>query len=115
MTKIDAAANVTAKDREILKSVKQVIEGHLPGAKVFLYGSVARGSRDAESDYDILILTDSFLTAAEEDGVDDAVYDIQLAHGVVISTLFYTKSEWDQPLFRGMPFRREVEKDGVLL
>lgn len=115
MTTIDKADFLFPEDRELLAKVKNVIRRFLPTATVLLYGSVARGTKGRESDYDILVLTDEPLTSAEEDALDDAVYDVQLERGVVISTLCYSKAQWELPLFRGMPFRHEVEKDAIVL
>ena len=106
---------IGAEDAKLLQEIKRVIQEFLPTATVLLYGSVARGAQDSESDYDILVLTDEALTFSQEDQIDDAIYDLQLEAGTVISTMFYARSQWELPLFRGMPFRHEVEKDAVLL
>ena len=43
---------------------------------MLLFGSVARGTQAEESDFDVLILTDSRLSGKEEDEVEDALYDL---------------------------------------
>lgn len=115
MKTLDEVPTITVHEKDLLQSVKCVIHRFLPGATVLLYGSVARGTQGPESDYDILVLTDEPLSRPQEAVVDDAVYDVELSSGVAISTIFYSKQQWDRPFFRGMPLHREVERDGVLL
>ena len=80
-----------------------------------VYGSVARGTSEPESDVDVLVLTDQPLDRAEEDAVMDAVFDLELERRTVISTLCYARSDWARPIRQVSPFYREVEQDGVIL
>lgn len=111
-----AQANViSAKDRLLLHSVKKAVRGLHPSAEIRLFGSIARGNRREDSDFDILVLTDRPLSVAQEDKVEDALYDVQLAGETLISPLFYSKEEWDAPLTRVLPVHGEVERDGIVL
>jgi len=95
--------------------LRGVIHSHLPEATVLLYGSAARGTNEPDSDYDILVLTDETLSSEREDAVEDALYDLELSQGVVISTAFFARERWEAPSCRLTPFRGEVDKDGVIL
>ena len=106
---------ISRGDRDILIELKDIVHLIIPTATVLLYGSVARGSQDEESDYDVLILTDLPLSTKEEDAVTDAVYDLELEQGIVISTLFYTKNYWAAPLAQVLPFHQRVQEDGVVI
>ena len=97
----------------MLKKIKSTVEQHLPNATVVIYGSVARGTHGAESDYDVLVLTDTVLSRAEEGEIDDALYELQLAEGKLIVAAYQTRDAWGaNPL---MPLRRAVDKEGILL
>ena len=115
MTTLDQARSLSARDRQLLREVKRAIANLAPTADVLLYGSVARGEHGPDSDYDILVLTDQPLCRQEEDAVEDAVYDVQLAHGTLISTLFYTKAEWSTPVTTALPLYRAIQKDAILI
>lgn len=115
MRTLEQAERLSSSDRELLQEVKQVICGLFPAATVLLYGSVARGTRTAESDYDILVLMDHAPTQAEKDRARDALFDLGLERGAVISTIFYAESDWDSPLYRAMPLHCEVDRDAVLI
>jgi len=108
-------ATVASQAAEVLRATKAVVTGFYPTAEVLVFGSVARGTADAESDCDILVLTDQVLSTQDKDAVRDALYDLQLEHDAVISAQFYAKDQWDSALYRAMPFHQEVDRDAVEL
>ena len=63
----------------------------------------------------MLLLTETPLSRDEENAVADAIYELELARGVVVSTIHYDRAEWDAPLTRATPFRTRVEAEAVLL
>ena len=115
MKDLAASKDISGRDRDILIKLKEIVRMIIPTATVLLYGSVARGTQDEESDYDVLILTDAPLSTKEEDAVTDAVYDLELEQGIVVSTLFYTKNFWAAPLAQVLPFHQRVREDGVVI
>jgi predicted nucleotidyltransferase len=115
MESLDTAATIQAKDKEILYALRRIVRNLLPGATIYLFGSAAKGIREADSDLDVLILTSDRISRQEETAVTDAIYELELARGVIISTPFYSKEEWDAPLTRATPFRARVEAEAVLV
>lgn len=115
MKTLDTAATVQAKDKAILSELGRIVRRLLPGATIYLFGSAAKGVRQADSDLDVLIITDSLLPRQEEVAVTDAIYELELTHAVVISILFYPRQDWDAPLTRATPFRERVEAEAVLV
>ncbi len=113
MKTLEETAVISDSDRALLHEVKNVIQQKLPNATVFLYGSVARGDRRPESDYDLLILTDESLKYDQKDTVQEVVYYFELEHNVVLSTVFFTKAHWfEHPQ---LPLHVSIERDGVQL
>ncbi len=115
MKALDQTTVVSPRDRNLLHGVKELIREFLPKAEVLLYGSVARGTQDAESDYDILVLTDSLLSHREQNEIRGAVFDWSIERDIVISMLFRSKDEWNSALAQVSPFHQEVEKDALAL
>jgi predicted nucleotidyltransferase len=115
MKRLEDVAVIPTKDKDVLREIGEIIHKLLPGATLYLYGSGARGTREPDSDLDLLIVTEARLSRAEEAAVADAVYEIELARGVVISTVCYSRAEWDAPLNRATPFRNRVEAEAVLV
>ena len=113
MKTIEQTDVVSEQDKMLLGEVKRIVREVCPSAEVLLYGSVARGTQGPESDYDILVLTDELLSKAEKSVIRRHVLGLELDRNVVLSTIFRSKGEWERRA--GLPFRSEVEKDGVFL
>ncbi|MCL5103246.1 MAG: nucleotidyltransferase domain-containing protein [Armatimonadetes bacterium] len=115
MKSIDQAHNISEVDKQLLADLKRTVLERLPDATLLLYGSAARGEREPESDYDVLVLTSRTLTTAEKEMVGDAVYDLELAHEAVICTIFVSNEQWNLPLMVVSPFHRNVEREAIRL
>jgi predicted nucleotidyltransferase len=50
----------------IYDTIRRVVESCLPGSRIVLFGSRARGDHDRFSDYDLLIVTPSTFTASDK-------------------------------------------------
>jgi len=84
-----------SKYSEILNRIREVVEVIAPNSEVYLYGSRARGNSKKLSDWDILILLDiTRITFNFEKKIIDALYEIEIETGEVISPMIYTKKDW---------------------
>jgi predicted nucleotidyltransferase len=52
--------------QEIHKKIRDTVDSHLPGSRLFLFGSRARGDYQRGSDYDLLIITPNHYTDNEK-------------------------------------------------
>jgi len=82
-------------------------------AEIILFGSVARGTSDAESDIDLLILVDKPLTAEMKTAIHGGLYEVSLAYDVVISSIIKTRQQWNSPVVKILPLYRTIEKEGI--
>jgi len=103
------------EERILLKRCRAAVKSIAPSAEVILYGSRARAGAEPESDYDLLILIDGEVTLEREDVICRQLYPIELETGKVLSAIVYGREQWNTPLYRAMPFHKNVEKDGVIL
>ncbi len=113
MNTIKKCSVISDKDKALLSEIKKVIQATLPSADVLLYGSVAKGTQGPESDYDLLVLTKAPLSRKAKHIIERKILDLELAHDVILSTIYHTKAEWHQRAC--LPFHREVEKYGIAL
>nr|MBF0222730.1 nucleotidyltransferase domain-containing protein [Desulfobulbaceae bacterium] len=104
----------TSKSAAILEKVRDSIRSVIPGAEIILYGSRARGSAEATSDWDFLVLVETSATRDLTQQIRDKLYDLELDLGSVLSAIIRNKKEWRGRLSR-LPFKKEVDRDGVLL
>ena len=102
-------------DAELLRRCKLAISEVVGEADVILYGSRARGQAREDSDYDVVVVVDGPVDMALEDRVRAQVYPLELETGSVITLMVYSRDQWDSALYRAMPFRRNVEREGVVL
>jgi predicted nucleotidyltransferase len=110
-----ATAMRDSRERMILEQCKRAIQRLAPEARVLLYGSRARGTAAPDSDYDLLVLTPTRLDPETIRRIRDILYELELEHGVVISTLFYSEEEWREGRRRATPFYQEVEEQGIVI
>jgi predicted nucleotidyltransferase len=62
---------------------------------VYLYGSYARGTADAESDLDVLVVLEDFERYGDEvDRTSELVGALSLEHGISVSRVFVREREW---------------------
>ena len=102
-------------DGALLAAIKATVAQSVPGAQVILFGSRARGDAQPESDYDLLILAPSGLTREVRDSLRDRLYDVELAHNVVVSVFVYDLMTWNLPNYRAMPLHQHVDQEGIVL
>ena len=48
------------------QQIREVVDSYLPGVRILLFGSHARGGTDIHSDYDLLIITSQTFTPKEK-------------------------------------------------
>ena len=99
---------------EILQQIKACARSIEPQAEVVLFGSRARDEAKEESDWDILILTPGPADMKTERKFMHKLFEIELEHGVAISTLVYSKQDWDTKL-RITPLYKNIKKEGIAL
>jgi len=81
---------------------------------MILYGSVARGEADEESDQDVLVVTIQPVTDAERDRITRAAFEVNLRHDTSISTLVVDRETWETGAAVCL-LRDEILRDGIAL
>lgn len=100
---------------KILQRIKVLVQQREPSAKIYLYGSRARGTAKPDSDWDLLILLNKDnITNEEEQNITYPLYDLEFEIGEVISPMVYSEKEWNSK-YRITPFYSNVMKEGLLL
>jgi predicted nucleotidyltransferase len=97
----------------MLKMVADRIKEKDPLAQVILFGSRARNDANIHSDWDILILLNQNIVSRKtQKEYRDSLYDLELETGEPISTLIFSKKEWEEK-HKSTPLYINVIKDGI--
>ena len=100
---------------EIVKQIRQAVRHTDPTATVILYGSEARGDARPDSDIDVLILLEGDKRDLQrESEMSGALYDVELATGVLVSPMIMLRSQWENRPFK-TPFYINVVNEGIQL
>jgi predicted nucleotidyltransferase len=83
--------------------------------KIILYGSVARGEADEESDLDLLVLTARPFTRTARHKITDAVFETNLHYDTNLSTLVVDRDAWEAGAVSVLRIRDEILRDGIPL
>ena len=97
----------------ILSSVKKTVQTIDPQAEVILFGSHARGDARPDSDWDFLILTARPVDRVLKNQIRDAVFEVELALGAVISLVISSKKEKEK--YATIPLYQNIDREGILL
>jgi uncharacterized protein len=101
--------------KELLNRIQAIVLAIEPNAKIYLYGSRARGAGKNDSDWDLLILIDKEkITAQDEYDISSPLYELEFEVGEVISPMIYTEKEWFGK-YTVTPFYSNVMREGILL
>lgn len=101
-------------DTELLQRCKEAIRTVVPDADVILYGSRARGDATDGSDYDLLVLTDRSPDFGIHERLISSIFPLQ-EDGAVMTLSIHNRTRWNSELYKAMPFRKNVNREGVLL
>lgn len=99
---------------QLTEQIRKAVYSVEPDAKIFLYGSYARGDFHKESDIDLLVLVKKDkLSNQEEKAIRYSLYEIEIDLGTIISPIIYTENNWEKRSIT--PLYESIQTDGVQL
>jgi len=102
------------REKCAISEASRVLKKKFLVEKVVLFGSKARGDDDRESDIDLLVLTSQPVSWNQRKAINNALYEIQMTHDVIISPLITTVEEWNEGTFSVLPVHEEISNQGVI-
>ena len=103
------------REKEITEIIKQTSHDYLPDAEVLLFGSHARKNASAESDYDILLITDTELQPKDKLPIRTKIRKSLLAIGIRSDILIQSKSEVEKKKKLPGHIVRKILAEAILL
>ena len=106
---------MSEREDYILRKITNTVKDNDSSAEIILYGSRARGDSHAESDWDLLILLNSGKVSRKTEQVfRHALIDIELETGEAISTIVFSKSDWEN-LYSITSLYESIKNEGIHL
>lgn len=103
----------TIDKEKLLKQVKSAVLSIEPEAEIILYGSRAKGTARADSDWDFLILLPKSVDMVLKKKIKNCLYDIELETDTVLSSIIRSKQEWFSKRYEVLPLKQEIEREGI--
>jgi|ERR1035437_707466 predicted nucleotidyltransferase len=103
------------RNKEIIEIIKQISHNYLPDAEVLLFGSRARKNASAESDYDILLITNVELQPKDKLPIRTKIRKSLLAIGIRSDILIQSKSEVEKKKNLPGHIVRKILEEAILL
>jgi predicted nucleotidyltransferase len=101
--------------RAALEAARDQLIARFDIDRLVLYGSVARGEADEESDVDLLIVLRNRPDLPLKNEISTLLYHINLDHDTNLSGLIVDRDYWERGMISAMPIHREVEQEGITL
>ena len=101
-------------NKTVFEGITRLKRQILPGQRVILFGSQARGDARPDSDWDLLILLDNGKDKRTFEDYDKYAYpfdELGWEYGVCINPIVYTTRQWERG--RIFPFYRNVMREGI--
>lgn len=102
------------REKPIIEEFKRRIEQQFPGEliRLVLFGSKARGDATPESDVDVLavVRSEDWRRGDEIRGIG---YELEIAHGVVLSIQVMSERYYQELKARGSTFLANMEREGL--
>ncbi len=96
-----------------LKDVRDRLSAQFDVNRLVVFGSVAWGRIDEESDADLLIVLNNKVGLETEDCVSQVGFNVNLKYDINLGELIVDRETWDYGLVSAMPIHEEIEKRDV--
>ena len=106
---------LTLNQKAALAELRRRLSDTFDIEAIRLFGSVARGEADGESDLDLLLITKYRLKRIVRHQITDIVFEVNLYYDTNFSTLVVDHDSWETGIFSVLPLRDEILKEGVAL
>jgi len=104
---------MTAKERELLRKFRELLEGRLRLHSLVAFGSRARGDAEEDSDLDVLVVVDEPETSELLVRVFDCAWECDFGSGIVIGPIVVSRERWENGPERSSLLALAVRREGI--
>jgi predicted nucleotidyltransferase len=106
---------LTDTEKTAIHEAERLLKGQFPVEQVILFGSVARGEADGESDTDLLVIAKEKVSHRTRNLMYDLVFEVNFKYLTNISIVVVESDSWKDGILSITPFYEEVQRDGVAI
>ncbi|MBI2502551.1 MAG: nucleotidyltransferase domain-containing protein [Candidatus Latescibacteria bacterium] len=99
-------------DRRILEIFAARVKEAFPQAKIWAFGSRARGEAREDSDFDVCVVLEH-CDSADRRALRHIAWEVAFAHGQVFNTLIFTEEEFSRGPMSASSLVRDILHQGV--
>jgi predicted nucleotidyltransferase len=107
--------SLTKDYEEALQRAKYELKKKFAVEKLVVFGSVARGENDENSDLDLLVVTNNIMTHRERNAMSDIIFEINYRYSTNISIVIVDSFSWNKGIYSLLPINSEILRDGVVV
>jgi len=107
-----ANAMLTKGDHAILEEFAKCVRDLFPAARIWAFGSRARGDAAPDSDLDVCIVV-SGLTRNMRDRIREMAWEIGFEHGLVLSTVLFSTESFEHGPMAASTLVANIHREGV--
>lgn len=104
---------MTATDRRLLEALAARIRARYPEARVWAFGSRARGEATWESDLDVCVVLDRPVTRAIKHWIGDQAWEVGYEADRIITTIVYEQEAFEHGPQSASPLVAAIRNEGV--
>ena len=110
----EAGANpmMSERDREILAAFSRRVRERFPAARIWAFGSRARGDATEESDFDFCVVLDRF-TPEEKAVIRHLSWEVAFENEQVFNTVLFSIEEFEQGPMSESTLRQNILREGI--
>lgn len=100
------------KDRELLGLFSERVKKRIKGAKIWGFGSRARGEANLTSDFDILVVLPE-MNSTEKKFISDIAWEISYENEILLAPIVYSLEKFNYPAIYKSSFIQSILQEGI--
>jgi len=104
---------LSERDHRILEQFASRLIERFTDARVWAFGSRARGDAEEDSDFDLCVVMD-LMDKERETAIEHLAWEVGFENGVILTTVLYTREQFETGPRSKSPLTKSILREGVL-